>query len=206
MQVTFKLLRHDMKLDSSSGCWLNGLFFLALFGFFVFLDQFRLSATAMQAIILLTVVTLIFLNRKVFYKWAGSRNVIGTLVFDETGVTVTEQNVSTRLAYSDLSSMDLVFNYFQGYQMEPRGIVHDGLSSVLFTSKTGKEYKFKFRICEEQEMNGFKLILKAIYKQKITVKEKLEAGSKTILLEPNVPYAKIQALKKELGVDSFNGH
>jgi hypothetical protein len=192
-----------MNLEGKGDCLTELLLNLCFFGLIIFASQFQLPIYALLAITVITAFGFGFLYRKLRYDWAQKRNTIGTIAFDENCISIAEPNGSFQLAYLDLSTMNLVSSFFEGYQPHSKEIVYDGLASVLFTNKIGKKYTFKFVVKDKDEYDNFREIMKAIYKSHVEVKEKLAAGAKTILLEPNVPFAKIQALKKELGVDNF---
>jgi hypothetical protein len=206
MQVTFKLIRPERSTEETGDVLMH------LISTAVWIGGLALLIAIFEQVYIVGIIALILyytsghLLLKLHPGFAKKKDVVGWVKFDETGVNILEGNNDIRLDFQMMERMELTFNYVQGYGLNHKDKAHNGLASMVFTEKNGQTHNLKFLMDEMQQYHDFKLIMKSIYQHKVIVKEKLGNGLKTILLEFDHNYAKLQALKKELGVDRFYGN
>lgn len=145
------------------------------------------------------------LTRKLFGDFAKESDIIGNLTFDISSIAWSRNNLNQVLKCADISSLNLKYNYIQGRQFAYKDIIHNGLAHLTIQTKAKQTLQVKFLIETEEQLNALKPIWKEYYRQGIKIRETMGRYEvKTILLEKdNLPYDKMQALKKELNVESF---
>jgi hypothetical protein len=131
--------------------------------------------------------------------------------FKDIHFEVSERKILLRIfdVISVLLSLYLVgvlfkFNYVKGEPAFARDILHNGIACISINTKSGEVVNYKFLIEKKDQLADLKAILSRWYKSGIKVQERFANHEvKCILLNIQPSYAQIQALKVELGVDSF---
>lgn len=202
--MEFKLIRLDKEMKN-----LDKLGYRNMFAFFVAFPAFGLLT--MLGCPLIFGVPFFFgfwifgyrLFRTFYKDWKVSNDIIGSIDFSNN-VILANSNGITEIKFEDIARLDLKFNYIRGKAAVRYDVIHNGIWHLKFQMKSGDNFEFKFLVENTEQFEYMTYVLKLIYRAGTKVKERIGNDEvKTILLQIQPSYAEIQALKAELGVDSF---
>ena len=141
---------------------------------------------------------------RTFYKdWKVSNDIIGSIDFSNN-VILANSNGITEIKFEDIARLDLKYNYIKGKSAFRYDVFHNGIWHLMFQMKSGDNFEFKFVVQNTEQFDYLTDVLRHVYRAGAKVKERLgNEEAKTILFQIQPSYAQIQALRVELGVDSF---
>lgn len=203
--MRLKLIRLDREMKNLDKLAYNKLF-LILVGMPVLGFLTWLGLPLIFGVPLLFVGIGIFgykLLRMMYKDWKVSSEIEGSINFSNNVILV-ESNGSTEIKVEDISRLDLKFNYIRGKAAVRYDVIHNGIWYLKLQMKSGDNFEFKFLVENTEQFEYMTNVLKLIYRAGAKVKERMgNEDVKTILCQIQPSYAEIQALKAELGVDSF---
>jgi hypothetical protein len=202
--MEFKLIRTDKEMKN-----LDKLGYRNVFAFFVAFPAFGLL-TMLGFPVIFGIPFLfgfwIFGYKffRTFYKdWKVSNDIIGSIDFSNN-VILANSNGITEIKLADMARLDLKYNYIKGKSAFRYDVFHNGIWYLKLQMKSGDNIEFKFVVENKEQFEYLTHVFKLIYRAGSKVKERLgNEEIKTILFQIQPSYAEIQALKEELGVDSF---
>jgi hypothetical protein len=202
--MEFKLIRADKEMKNLDKLGYRYIFFL-----FVAFPAFGLLIW--QGLPLIFAVPFLFgfwifgykLFRTRYKDWKVSNDIIGSIDFSNN-VILANSNGNNDIKFEDIARLDLKYNYIKGKSAFRDDVFHNGIWYLKFQMKSGDNFEFKFVVENTEQFDYLAYVLRLIYRAGAKVKERLgNEEVKTILFQIQPSYAEIQALKSDLGVDSF---
>ncbi len=206
MAVSFKLIKDDKDISEKEG------FGTIVVSSFLIVGIGILMIKSFNVNPIITGLTMLGLGwfgrpltRKMYGDFAKKADIIGVLTLDTALITWDKDNSPVAVNSTDILSLTLQYNYIQGRQFAPKDIIHNGLSILTIQTKSNQTLQVKFLIETEDQLTVLKPIWKEYYRQGIMIQESMgKYRIKTIVFEnADISYDRIQALKKELNVESF---
>jgi hypothetical protein len=142
--------------------------------------------------------------RSKFSDWPRTQDVIGELVIEPTKLIRYGKNGALAShSLETITAVHLHYNYVKGLAYAYRGPVSSGVSELILHHRDGSRHSLKFLIEQKGQLPALEAFLRSHYRSGITVREQYgRDGLAMMLLRCDRSFKEIQALKKELGLES----
>ena len=204
MKETFKHIRSDKSIKDAENVILTALYVILIFGLIYILTRNLSMNILIYVLIFLAIILSSRLIRMLYKDWSLKRDIIGNVNFESNKITFDSD--LKEILISDISTVNLTFNYIKGEKYHSRDIIHNGLAKMEIISLNGQAINLIFLIETKTQLDNFSKILKEYYKRKIKIDEFLGRHMvKTFLLKPksNWKYEEIKKLKSELNIETI---
>jgi hypothetical protein len=136
-------------------------------------------------------------TRRMQKDWVTPRHCKGQVNFSD--LTIVIPTLSVKIQLKDISQIKLLGDYYQGFTIGSRDIVHNGLYDIIITSKDGQQGHFKFIVFNKNEFQELTEFFELLYSNfKIDIAERIGSERMTgFLLRHDRTYKNIQELKQQ---------
>ena len=142
--------------------------------------------------------------RRILPDWPRVKDVVGELHVDAEGLTVVQNGVPVPIPFSKVRTAVLEHNHIKGEALGPRDIAHNGIATLSLTFADGQSKTIKFLVAKKAQVPDVEFLLRTMYIRGIGVKEFVgRLRLKTTVFKHGRSYSETQALKEELGIESF---
>lgn len=202
--VTFPLIRPDkvsIEPDVSKAFLWNIPISVIVIALAFWLDKLWLLLLLLPVTLLLK---LVGFPRRLLPDWPRDKDVVGELHVDAEGLTVVQNGVPVPISFQNVRTAVLEHNHIKGEALGPRDIEHNGIATLSLTFTDGEPRIIKFLMAKKDQVPDMEFLLRTMYIRGIGVKEYVgRLRLKTTVFKHGRSHKEIQALKEELGIESF---
>lgn len=132
--------------------------------------------------------------------WVSQKDTIGDIGF--SGSEIRLSTIDEPIKLQDVLKISLIGDYYKGYSISSRDIVHNGLYSFFITLATNQNIEFKFVVFTNEEFILLTSFIEYLYSlSKIDIDEKIGSENlRGLLLRHDRSYEEIQNIKQRLGL------
>ncbi len=142
--------------------------------------------------------------RRFLPDWPRDKDVVGELHVDQEGLTMVQNGVPVPIPFQNVRTAVLEHNHIKGETLGPRDIAHNGIATLSLILTDGQAKTIKFLVARMEQVPNVEFLLRTMYMRGIGVKEYVGMlRLKTTVFKHGRSYSETQALKEELGIESF---
>lgn len=194
----FSLNTIDNRVDISNRDGLGRRFSTALISITILFGLLSVFSTGLSIFVFFIVLIMTSrLTRHAQKDWITLKKCTGKVNFSDKSIDILP--LPNNIQLKDISQIKLFGDYYQGYTIGSRDIIHNGLYDFLIINIDGQQSHFKFIVLNKEEFQDLIDFFKFLYSNfKIDLREKIGSEQQTgFLLRHDRSYKNIQELKQQ---------